>query len=176
MADYIGTLKMFAFDFAPVDFEFCNGQGLQVLSYGALFSLIGTTFGSEGQQIFRLPDLRGRVPVHKGTGHGLSTWSLGEKKGTTNVRASAANMPLHNHSASAVTSSANSKSPGNSLLAKADTVGVYYNRASNSSYIPMLTGAVSLVGGSQPHYNYMPYLAINFCIVSNGIYPPIGDK
>lgn len=167
---FVGSIKMFAFNFAPVDFAFCNGQKLSIEENSALYSLIGTIYGGDGQKMFAIPDLRGKVPVHFGKGPQLSSWALGEKKGSRYADVEAKHMPVHNHNLQAVTSSANETAPNNTLLAES-SLGVYNSNATAATYITMSSDAIQSKGGSQPHNNEMPYLAINFCIAKAGIYP-----
>ena len=167
---FIGELMLFAGNFAPRNYAMCNGQLLSIAQNTALFSILGTTYGGNGQTTFALPDLRGRVPIHMGQGPGLSNYSEGEVGGVENVTLLTTQMPVHTHPAQVnAASGATSKSPGGNL--PAFTSG-------GSSYGPtadlvMASNMVNIgaAGGSQPHENRQPYLALNWCICLFGIFP-----
>jgi len=175
---YIGTIQPFAFNFAPRGWMACNGQLLSVAQYSALFSLIGTTYGGNGTTTFALPDLRGRVSVHQGTGPGLSTYVMGEMIGVERETLLTTNMPMHTHPLMGSTTAATSAAPAaNMVLAAAngvdsisgDGVTVHtYGATPNTTLSPQ---AIGMAGGSQPFSLLQPLLAVNFCIAVEGIFP-----
>src|SRR6266545_3110394 len=170
---FIGEIIMFAGNFAPRGWAFCSGQILPIAQNTALFSILGTTFGGNGQTNFALPDLRGRVPIHPGQGPGLSNYGLGQTCGEETHTLITSDMPAHNHAAQAsgVAAGGNSGSPGgNTWASSSNRDGIYNNAAPDS---PMATNniTVGITGGSQPHNNLQPYLGINFIIALEGIFP-----
>lgn len=165
---YVGEIRLFGGSFAPAGWMFCDGSVLPISENETLFSLIGTTYGGDGQSTFSLPDLRGRVPVHQGTGPGTSTRQLAETSGSETVTLLAAQMPGHSHSLNASTGEASaSAGPTGVLAASANTQ--FYGTGVPST--DMADGAITLQGGSQPHDNMAPFLAVNFIISLYGIYP-----
>lgn len=172
MADsFIAEIRIFGCNFAPKNWAQCNGQLLSIAQNTALFSLLGTTYGGNGTQTFGLPNLQGRAALSQGQGPGLSPYQLGQTGGQSTVTLIASQMPAHTHSFAASASNGNSSSPSGNLLAvpSADRdVEVYTN---NNTPVQMSTTMLAATGGSQPHNNMMPYLAINFCICMFGIYP-----
>ncbi len=165
---FIGEIMMFAGNFAPTGYMICNGSLLSISSYAALFSVIGTYYGGDGITTFGLPDFRGRVPIHVGTGSGLSTYVQGQTGGQETHTLLATEMPVHNHTAYASTSGGTSSSPSNNYPA-ANSEGIeHYGSSENGT---MNASAIGTTGGSQPHNNIQPYLAINFCIAISGIFP-----
>jgi microcystin-dependent protein len=163
MADpFLSEIRIFSFNFPPKGWAFCNGQLLPINQNQALFSLLGTTYGGNGQTNFALPNLRGQVPIHTGNGH-----TLGEAAGTTSVTLNIQQLPAHNHSLQATNTAATLDAPGGNLLGKAP-ISAY---SPPNSLTTMTPGTVSNVGGSQPHNNMMPYLVLNFCIALQGIFP-----
>ena len=164
---FIGEVMMFAGNFAPLGWADCNGQLLSINQNQALFSLLGTTYGGDGIQTFALPDLRGRTPVHAGSGPGMSTRTLGETGGSESVTLSAAQMPSHTHTLRAA-AAASTGTPG-STVALAQTSGAKVYRAP-SNPATMGNGLAS-AGGGQPHDNRQPYLGVRFIMALEGIYP-----
>jgi microcystin-dependent protein len=165
---FVGEIRMFGGNFAPMGWAFCDGSLLAIIENETLFNLIGTTYGGDGQTTFALPDLRGRVPVHRGQGPGLSPRIQGEKGGTENVTLTAPQMPSHSHVLRASTAAATLGAPGGAVLAKAP-VNVYGTAAATQ---PMAaSGLTPSPGGSQPHSNMAPYLAISYIISLFGIFP-----
>lgn len=164
---FVGEVMMFAGNFAPQGWADCNGQLLPISQNDALFSLIGTTYGGDGIQTFALPDLRGRTPVHAGSGPGMSTRTLGETGGSESVTLSAAQMPSHTHTLRAA-AAASTGTPG-STVALAQTSGAKVYRAP-SNPATMGNGLAS-AGGGQPHDNRQPYLGVRFIMALEGIYP-----
>jgi microcystin-dependent protein len=160
---FLAEIKLMSFNFPPKGWALCNGQFLPITQNQALFSLLGTTYGGNGQTTFALPNLRGRVPIHMGNGH-----TLGEAAGSTSVTVNEQQMPTHTHSlqASRVIADSNSNGPAQ-----------YLGQAGLNMYGPagglaaMNPGSITSVGGSQPHNNMAPYLVLNFCIALQGIFP-----
>ena len=158
---FLSEIRLFSFNFPPKGWAFCNGQFLPINQNQALFSLLGTTYGGNGQTTFALPNLRGRLPIHEGNGH-----TLGEAAGATSVTITAQTMPTHLH-----------VQQGSSVNATASVALGNVLAASNNLYTPptdlttLAADTVSHVGGSQPHNNMMPYLVLNFCIALQGIFP-----
>jgi len=160
---FLSEIRIMSFGFAPKGWALCNGQLLPINQNQALFSLLGTTYGGNGQTNFALPNLQGDVPIHVGQGH-----TLGETAGTTAVTISQQTMAQHLHFAQGTSnSSGNVATPGNALLA-ASNVTVYGPPAGLVALDP---SSVTNVGGSQAHNNMMPYLVLNFCIALQGIFP-----
>jgi len=171
---FIGEIKMFAGNFAPRNWALCDGQILQISQYSALFSLLGTTYGGDGRTTFALPDLRGRVPIHRGTGPGLSTKYWGERGGQERVTLSHAQMPAHTHTAKAYadTSAGSSDKPKDMLPARnAAATPQYGNNFAALSNMNSAAVTVGSAGGSQAHENMQPYLTIHYIICLQGIYP-----
>ncbi|MEA2371952.1 MAG: hypothetical protein QOH12_2346 [Solirubrobacteraceae bacterium] len=161
---FIGEIRMFAGNFAPAGWMFCEGQLLPISENDALFNLIGTTYGGDGQSTFALPNLQGRVPVHQGNG-----FNLAQTGGAEGVTLTSAQMPAHTHSLLAVGDQPGTQTtPAGNLLAQSFNVTPFINDANTN---PMNAGAVNTVGGSQPHTNFQPYLCIDFIISLFGIFP-----
>jgi microcystin-dependent protein len=158
---FLSEIRIMSFVFAPKGWSLCNGQQLPINQNQALFSLLGTTFGGNGQTTFALPDLRGQTPIHVGSGH-----TLGEKGGSQSVTLSIAQIPTHVHVAQASTTAANQPSAANALLAKA--LNLYAGPTSLTTISPT---TITSVGGSQAHLNMQPYLTLSFCIALQGIFP-----
>lgn len=159
---YVGEIRMFAGNFAPAGWMFCEGQLLPISENETLFQLIGTTYGGDGQSTFALPDLRGRIPIHQGNG-----FILAETGGAEEITLTTQQIPAHSHPVLASTSTASGTSPGDSLFASA-LQDVYVEDLTAVNLDP---GAVSLVGGAQPHTNFQPYLCVDFIISLYGIFP-----
>ena len=176
MADpFIGEIRMVGFSFNPRGWALCNGQLMSIAQNTALFSLLGTTFGGDGVQTFGLPDLRGRVPLHQGSGPGLSTYVLGQLAGTENVTLLSTQMPQHTHLVNCQTATGSVTAPAANYPAgnqvNRDTgvaVDTTYDPATNGTMNPAVIG---IAGGSQPHANIQPYLCVNFVIALVGIFP-----
>lgn len=165
---FVAEIRIVGFTFAPRGWAFCNGQIMPISQNTALFSLLGTTYGGDGRSNFALPNLQGCSPMQQGQGPGLSLRDLGEAGGSDAVTLSANQIPSHNHGMHGVTASATTGTPGPSVaLAKTASAQVY-RPASNA----MTTAAMAPAGGNQPHDNRQPYLAMNFIIALQGVFPP----
>ncbi len=165
---FIGEIKMFAGNFAPRGYAFCDGQLLAVSQNDALFSLLGTIYGGDGRTTFGLPDMRGRLPIHAGNGPGLSPRSLGSKSGTETVTLTVNHLPSHSH----VPKGADDTSPGvdpSGKVAGHPVSNIYRNPPDN--IINMADDAIGPAGGSGSHTNLMPFQCIHFIIALFGIYP-----
>ena len=160
---YVGEFRMFAGNFAPAGWMFCEGQLLPISENETLFQLIGTTYGGDGQSTFALPDLRGRIPIHQGNG-----FILAETGGAESVALTVSQIPAHSHPFLASTATGSDANPGNKLLASSPNVSIYRPQTPN---LPMSASSIGSSGGSQPHNNMMPYLCINFIISLFGIFP-----
>ena len=158
---FLAEIKIISFNFPPKGWAFCNGQLLPINQNQALFSLLGTTYGGNGQTTFALPDLRGRVPAH--TGNGVT---LGERAGEENHTLTVSEMPGHIHLAQASSQTANAATPTANVLAQS---GQIYGSA--SSLVAMRNTSIAPVGGSQPHVNMQPFTVLNFAIALQGIFP-----
>ena len=167
MADpFLAEMRIFSFEFAPKGWALCNGQLLPINQNQALFSLLGTTYGGNGQTNFALPDLRGRVPLHFGNGH-IQGEVLGEVAHTVTVN----EMPTHVHVANGTTTPASSPTPAGNVLAAVDPTTFGNSYSPPAGLVALGAGTVSNAGGSQPHVNEMPYLVLNVCIALQGIFP-----
>ncbi len=171
---YVGEIRMFAFGTrgAPNGWQLCDGSLLPISEYDTLFALIGTTYGGDGQTTFAVPNLRGRLPIHQGTGPGLSTYVLGQTAGTETVTVLANQMPAHTHTMVLTTATATDSGPSNTVVPSAivgDTL--YTNTTVGLTPTAMSASSISQAGGSQPHDNTMPTLTVSFCIATLGIFP-----
>ncbi len=165
---YVGEIRMFAGNFAPAGWMFCEGQLLPISENETLFQLIGTTYGGDGESTFNLPNLQSRIPIHQGQGNGLSPRTLAEMAGAEQVTLSTQQMPVHNHTMVASLNVGGSSSPDNQVLAAGTNVQFFRAIAPNAN---MASNIISPAGGSQPHTNVMPYLCINYIISLFGIFP-----
>jgi microcystin-dependent protein len=166
----LGTIIMFAGNFAPRGWAFCNGQLLAISQNTALFSILGTTYGGNGQTTFALPDLRGRVPMHPGQGPGLSSRTLGELSGSENVTLLNNNMPIHSHLLNCAATGGTQPSPGGGFPA-VESTGTSSNYSSAADGSTMNPAVIGTAGGSQPFSIVQPYLCVNFIIALQGIFP-----
>lgn len=162
---YIGEIRMFGGNFAPAGWMFCSGQLLPISEYETLFNLIGTTYGGDGQSTFALPDLQGRIPIHQGNG-----FTLAETGGVESVTLSVQQIASHSHPMLATETIADSAQPQDNVIGKSTTVDIFIGGGNPAT--PFSPQAVSIVGGSQPHTNFQPYLCISFIISLFGIFPP----
>lgn len=168
MAPYVGEIRMFAGNFAPNGWMFCEGQTLPIAENEVLFQLIGTTYGGDGEETFNLPNLASRVPIHMGTGPDGTTYQLGEMAGTEQETLTTQQIPSHTHPLTGSAGTATSQVPDNLLLA-ATQAQTYTNLTDTITNMapPSIGGA----GGSQPHENTQPFLCINFIISLFGVFP-----
>jgi microcystin-dependent protein len=165
---YLGEIKLVGFNFAPLGFAQCNGQILSIAQNSALFSLLGTTYGGDGRSNFALPDLQGRVAIGMGNGAGLSPRVLGETGGQESVTLTIAQLPAHSHPILAASTEAAVSSPSNAVMAGKARVPLY-NAIGSADTAMAPTGSA---GGNQPFNNMQPFLALNYVIALEGIYPP----
>jgi microcystin-dependent protein len=170
MEPFIGEIKLFAGNFAPRGWAFCDGQLLPISQWQALFSILGTMYGGDGRTTFALPDLRGRAPIHPGNGPGLSNYQVGEKGGVEQVTLTTNQMPTHTHSLNANTNTGDHPDPAGASLA--DTKGRDRDYLKSGEVnTSMSAQSIGNTGGGQPHENRPPYLAVNYIIALEGIYP-----
>ncbi|HWM93167.1 MAG TPA: tail fiber protein [Thermoanaerobaculia bacterium] len=160
---YVGEIRMFAGNFAPAGWMFCEGQLLPISENETLFQLIGTTYGGDGESTFALPDLRGRIPIHQGNG-----FILAETGGAEEITLTVSQIAAHSHPLLCANAIGSDPAPQNNLLAETTVISMYQSAAANS---PMASGSISPTGGSQPHTNFQPYLCVDFIISLFGIFP-----
>ena len=160
---YIGEIRMFAGNFAPLGWMFCEGQQLPISENEVLFQLIGTTYGGDGQNNFALPDLRGRIPIHQG-----NDFQLAQTGGAEEVTLTTQQIPAHGHALLASNVNGGTSLPENNLLAKSTSNLPYSPFDAN---VALKAGSIAPVGGSQPHTNFQPYLCVNFIISLFGLFP-----
>lgn len=176
MENYVGEIRIFAGDYAPQDWALCNGAVLPINQNEVLFTLLGTVYGGDGVTTFALPDLRGRIPVHQGTGTGLTPVALGQKAGVETIVLTAANLPVHNHALLAANAPATVGNPTNMMMANT-TRNVYVTNVITppATTLPpavaMSPRGITSTGGSLPVSLIQPYLAVNFIIATVGIFP-----
>jgi microcystin-dependent protein len=162
---YLGEIRMFSGNFAPVDWLFCEGQILSISQYETLFSVIGAFYGGDGVSTFAVPDLRGRIPLHQDTGS--TTYKLGKIGGVERVQISESQLPKHTHPVNVLSTLGTTASPSNAFWAQS-TISQYSTDAPNSV---MGSQTISAAGGIEAHDNMMPFLPISFIIATDGIYP-----
>lgn len=162
---YVGEIRMFAGNFAPAGWMFCEGQLLPISENETLFQLIGTTYGGDGQSTFALPDLRGRIPIHQGNG-----FILAETGGAEEITLTVQQIAAHSHPMLASGDTATAVNPQGNMPATTNVAKKIY-AAANSPLGPMAPQAVGSTGGSQPHTNFQPYLCVDFIISLFGIFP-----
>ena len=160
---YVGEIRMFAGNFAPAGWMFCEGQLLPISENETLFQLIGTTYGGDGQSTFALPDLRGRIPIHQGNG-----FILAETGGAEEITLTASQIPAHSHPLLASSGVSTLTDPGGNVSGQTGTFDGYQTTPGAANMAPQ---AIAPVGGSQPHTNFQPYLCIDFIISLFGIFP-----
>lgn len=165
---FVGEIRMFAGNFAPRGWAFCDGQLMAVSQNDALFSLLGTIYGGDGRTTFGLPDLRGRLPIHAGAGPGLSPHNLGAKSGSESETLTVNQLSSHSHGYQGTTSAGGQSSPAGTVVASRAGDPLYVE---DSTSVNMSTDAISATGGSQAHTNLMPFLCVHFIIALVGIYP-----
>ena len=168
---FVAEIRMFGFNFPPTGWAFCNGQLLPISQNTALFSLLGTMYGGDGKSTFGLPDLQGRSPMHQGQGQGLSERFQGEASGADFITLLESEMPAHPHTVRASATPGDNAAPS-AAFALARSVGQTVYAPSDGNNQPMAFQMAAPTGGSLPHNNLMPYLALNFCIALQGIFPP----
>ena len=160
---YVGEIRMFAGNFPPSGWLFCEGQLLPISENETLFQLIGTTYGGNGQDTFGLPDLRGRIPIHQGNG-----FILAETGGAEEITLTVAQIPAHSHSFLGSMANGSQVNPSNNVLANSTVITPYVVETPNAQMAP---NAIGPVGGSQPHSNFAPYLCVDFIISLFGLFP-----
>ena len=160
---YVGEIRMFAGNFAPAGWQFCEGQLLPISEYETLFNLIGTTYGGDGESTFALPDLRGRIPLHQGNG-----FTLAETGGAEEITLTVNQIPAHSHPVLGATREGNRTEPSGATWATAAMEKPYIAAVPN---VNMATQAIGSTGGSQPHNNFQPYLCVDFIMSMYGIFP-----
>ena len=165
---FVGEIRMFAGNFAPRGWAYCDGQLLAVSQNDALFSLLATIYGGDGRTTFGLPNLRGRVPIHAGSGPGLTDRRLGSKGGTEKVTLSTNQLPSHTHPAKGTNDQADASDPAGNVPAQSPQISLY---APTAPTVNLNAAAVPAVGGSGSHTNLMPFLCVHFIIALFGIYP-----
>jgi len=174
---FLGEIRMFAGNFAPKGWQFCNGQTLNISQYSALFSLLGTTYGGNGVQTFQLPNLQGRIPVGEGNGTGLTPRVIGEVAGSENVTILQTSMPLHNHQVMVSSVKASVGAIGSGVLPGAmvgGLAGEFYALNTGTpapTFGSLMNGSLAPTGGNQPHANVMPSLCVSFIIAMVGLFP-----
>jgi len=166
---YVGEIRMFAGNFPPTGWMFCQGQSLPISENEVLFQLIGTTYGGDGQETFNLPDLQGRLPLHMGTGPGISqSYQIGQTGGVESVTLGTNQIPTHTHALLASTNPATSTVASDSITAATNQLKIYTESGASKQFAP---NTLSAVGGNQPHENLQPYLCIAFIISLFGVFP-----
>jgi microcystin-dependent protein len=165
---FVGEIRMFAGNFPPSGWAFCNGQTMPISENETLFNLIGTTYGGDGQETFNLPDLQGRVPMHAGTGKDGITYTLGEKAGTESVTLTTQQIPVHNHAFVASQAIAGQANASGNVNAQSASIDWYIE---DTPSVNMSANSITSAGGSQPHENLQPYLVIDFILSLFGVFP-----
>lgn len=164
---YVGELRIFAGNFAPAGWMFCEGQLLPISENETLFQLIGTTYGGDGQETFGLPDLRGRLALHQGTGGG-SSYNFADTGGVEEVTLSINQIASHTHPMLGASGNGNQANPKNNVLASSTLVKLYSGETPDTA---MAATSITSIGGNQPHTNFQPYLCLNYIISLFGIFP-----
>lgn len=168
---FIAEIRIFPYTFAPRGWAYCDGQLLSISQNEALFSLLGTTYGGNGQTTFALPNLKGRAVLSPGTGPGLPTYQLGQMGGAPSVGLTAAEIPPHSHRVTVLRAVGTTDDPTNAFVAGFRSNRLYDRDPDPSDFVPMSQSALAVSGASQPHENRQPILYLNFCIALFGIYP-----
>jgi microcystin-dependent protein len=164
---FIGEIRLFAGNFAPAGWAMCNGAPIPISENDALFTLIGTTYGGDGEETFNLPDLQSRVPVHQGQGSGLQNYTLGEKGGVESVTLTTNQIPVHTHAFLASTAAGNNNNVQDNVIADGPALA-FIEANPNAALAPQ---AVQPAGGSQPHDNVIPVTVLNYIISLYGVFP-----
>lgn len=167
---FVGEIRIFAGSTAPTGWAFCNGDLLQVSQYQELYALVGTTYGGDGTTNFALPDLRGRVPIHKGSGPNLSPRALASKGGQETVSLNTTQIPSHSHTPRGSDTLANSDNPAGNVLAKRNQA-FYKTNPTSTKIIALPSNVVDNTGSGTAHANMQPYLGVNFIISLQGVFP-----
>ena len=172
MADpFVSEIRMYPFNFPPKGWAYCNGQLLPLSQNTALFALLGTVYGGDGKSTFALPDLQGNAALHPGQGSGLSPYTLGQMGGSEQVTLLQSEMPFHTHTLRASTEQGDNRQPTPNM-SMALSLGAFAYVGASPALTPMAPQALTPNGASLPHNNMMPYLALNFCIALQGVFPP----
>ena len=171
---FIAEIRIFAGNFAPRGWAFCDGQLLPIAQNTALFSLIGTTYGGDGRTTTALPNLQGRAPMHPGRGPGLTSRRLGEKVGVDTVTLSEAQIPSHSHTARATTSRGQDITPDNTSAIARSGGGTAWQTNTTANLVDLASSTLATTGGGQAHTNVQPFLTLNFIIALVGLYPSRG--
>jgi len=167
---FVGEIRMFAGTFAPSGWAMCDGQSVQISDNEVLFALIGTSFGGDGVNTFRLPDMRGRVPISAGNSLGTN-YAIGQTAGTETVTLTQAQMPAHTHTPNAQSAPGEQALPTDAVWSSKK---VFEKPAAGTALVSMNTNAISITGGNLPHENMMPFMALSFIIATAGFYPSQG--
>jgi microcystin-dependent protein len=170
MNPFIGQIRIFAGNYAPNGWSFCDGSLLSMDENQALYSLLGTTYGGDGVSTFALPDLRSRTPIHQGFGPDGQNYVIGEMLGAEAVTLTPDQLPAHTHAFTASSAAANTPNPSNNYLAQSSQVSAFFG---DNPSVAMQNNSLTPVGGSQPHENRMPFLTTSFIIALEGIYPQL---
>jgi microcystin-dependent protein len=165
---YVGEIRMFAGNFPPAGWAFCDGQPMPISENETLFQLIGTTYGGDGESTFNLPNLQSRVPVHQGPGPSGSTYTIGQMGGVEQVTLTVQQTPIHSHAPVASDTVSTQTSASNLLLAQSSAANLYISDVASAA---LATSSVAPVGGSQPHENVQPFLCVSFIISLFGDFP-----
>ena len=173
---YLGEIRIFSFQRIPIGWQACDGSLLSIQQWTALYSLLGTTYGGNGQTNFAVPDFRGRAPMHWGQGLGLSPYTIGQVGGTEMVTLNSQQLPKHTHLLMASSQAGTTATPGNTVTLAPDTEGTgpYFTPTVGQTTTPMATSTGQLVGGNLPHDNCAPTLTMSFCIALQGVFPTQG--
>jgi microcystin-dependent protein len=169
MDPFTGEIRIFGGNFAPQGWMLCNGASLPIAQYSELYTLIGTTYGGDGQQTFNLPNLCGRIPVGVGQGQGLQNYTLGQQGGADGVTLTSVNHPSHNHAIYAVTDAASTSTAKGAMLASSSSISIYAQRSAGTALSP--SSIAPSAGNAVPHENRMPSLTVTYIICVNGIFP-----
>jgi len=166
---YVGEIRLFGASFAPAGWAMCNGALMPISENDTLFTLIGTTYGGDGQETFGLPDLQGRIPIHQGQGPGITqNYQIGEKAGVESVTLTTQQLPAHPHTLMASTDPGNATGPAGNVLANPFNTFPYFPAA---AAVQMNANSLTPAGGNQPHENCMPFLVITYIISLFGVFP-----
>lgn len=170
---FVGEIRLFSFPRIPTGWFACDGSLISIANYQTLFALLGTTYGGDGVNTFAVPDLRGQLPLHQGTGLGLTPRVIGQFGGTESVTLGLAQLPLHTHNLTATSAPAAANTPGSAVLpgALGSTDSMYATNLTGSTQAILASTAIGFQGGSSPHDNTMPTLTVSYCIAWAGIFP-----